>query len=407
MTYPKGLSIHTIWDEIAYLLDSTKDLLSLALTCRTFKDLIIPDHIEYRHIRCSIRRQDVWKHLESRPRLTRGVRFLELLVEYSNVAPSNLLPGILESRYKGSKMNKTSDNILIVPKRSRRSEVTKENLDRFLGSLSHMTLLKGFIWVHQCIPPQGIVDISSVLTNTAHCLEGLSLIREYYDQSQYENLSIWKLSGLKKVILEYPCPASIHMILYSCPYIEDLSLSNVDSDLFQDIIQYANWNNLRRLSICETYSEEGPIFTRDYFTLITSFFDRHPNLESLEILDVGSAMPALPSSCLPKLHSICSDNKWLIPTFLSRETISRFVHLDCPIDNIDPENFPKLDKLETLSFEVPTILPKSFISFLSKAPNLKKLNVDIWNPEKFYDVVSADHASPAQRETLTSHHDRV
>ncbi|GJJ16145.1 hypothetical protein Clacol_010425 [Clathrus columnatus] len=60
MPYPEGLSLYTIWEEIAHFLDSTKDLLSLALTYRTFKELIVPDYLHYRRLSIDIRMASVW-----------------------------------------------------------------------------------------------------------------------------------------------------------------------------------------------------------------------------------------------------------------------------------------------------------------------------------------------------------
>ncbi|GJJ12824.1 hypothetical protein Clacol_007069 [Clathrus columnatus] len=219
----------------------------------------------------------------------------------------------------------------------------------------------------------------------AHCLEGLFLKWEFYDQSHLEIRSIWNFLALKRVILEHPCPASIQMVLYSCPYIEKLYLSRVDPDLFRDMMQYANWKNLRYLSIRDVCSE-GPILTGDPSTTVTSFFDRHLNLESLAIVGIMSVIPTLPSSCLPKLYTTWFDNETLLTSFLSNEIISRLVHWDCPIDNIDANNLPQLDKLETLDLNISATPPKSFLPFLLKAPKLKKINLNIQNPERFYDL---------------------
>ncbi|KIJ45021.1 hypothetical protein M422DRAFT_167543, partial [Sphaerobolus stellatus SS14] len=43
------------------------DLLSLALTCKLFCELIIPDILEYRIIRCDPRRIELWQELQRRP----------------------------------------------------------------------------------------------------------------------------------------------------------------------------------------------------------------------------------------------------------------------------------------------------------------------------------------------------
>ncbi|KAA1477437.1 hypothetical protein DENSPDRAFT_885103 [Dentipellis sp. KUC8613] len=64
---------------IAFFIDSPHDLLSFALTCRTFNDIAIPRHIDYRVVRCNLRCYDVWSHLAARPDLARGVRSVEVV----------------------------------------------------------------------------------------------------------------------------------------------------------------------------------------------------------------------------------------------------------------------------------------------------------------------------------------
>jgi F-box domain len=53
-----------------------RDLLSLALTCSAWKDIIIPRHLEYREISLSVDHHLIWKHLAERPSLAANVRKL-------------------------------------------------------------------------------------------------------------------------------------------------------------------------------------------------------------------------------------------------------------------------------------------------------------------------------------------
>ncbi|KAH9001928.1 hypothetical protein EDB86DRAFT_3074722 [Lactarius hatsudake] len=61
---------------IAEALDDRPDLLSLALTCSTWKSIIIPRHLEYREILLSVDHLSIWKHLAERPSLAANVRRL-------------------------------------------------------------------------------------------------------------------------------------------------------------------------------------------------------------------------------------------------------------------------------------------------------------------------------------------
>lgn len=55
-----------------------RDLLSLALSCSTWKDIIIPQHLEYREISLSVDHHWIWKHLAERPNLAANVRRLAI-----------------------------------------------------------------------------------------------------------------------------------------------------------------------------------------------------------------------------------------------------------------------------------------------------------------------------------------
>ncbi|KIJ44699.1 hypothetical protein M422DRAFT_132354, partial [Sphaerobolus stellatus SS14] len=59
-------------------IDRCKDLLNLALTCSQLRDLIIPNHIEYRYIRCDPYRRSLWTKLIQQPRLASNIRILDL-----------------------------------------------------------------------------------------------------------------------------------------------------------------------------------------------------------------------------------------------------------------------------------------------------------------------------------------
>ena len=52
------------------------DLLSLALSCSTWKNIIIPYHLEYREISLSVDHHSIWRHLAERPSLAANVRKL-------------------------------------------------------------------------------------------------------------------------------------------------------------------------------------------------------------------------------------------------------------------------------------------------------------------------------------------
>lgn len=73
-----ALLLRLPFDILEHILESLErpDLLSLALSCSTWKNIIIPHHLEYREIYISIDHHSVWRHLAERPSLAANVRKL-------------------------------------------------------------------------------------------------------------------------------------------------------------------------------------------------------------------------------------------------------------------------------------------------------------------------------------------
>ncbi|KAI0034768.1 hypothetical protein K488DRAFT_21555, partial [Vararia minispora EC-137] len=66
--------IHLILD----LILSRADLLNLALTCSTLRDIIIPAHLDYRIIISAEYHTGLWIHLVHNPYYARNIRELTL-----------------------------------------------------------------------------------------------------------------------------------------------------------------------------------------------------------------------------------------------------------------------------------------------------------------------------------------
>jgi hypothetical protein len=81
-----------ILDHICSFVDSPKDILSFALTSKEVCQLAIPDHIEFRHLRCDIRRISLWKKLAELPAVASRFVSLEVAVEVGTDHRSPILP---------------------------------------------------------------------------------------------------------------------------------------------------------------------------------------------------------------------------------------------------------------------------------------------------------------------------
>lgn len=65
-------------DYLASFILNPSDLLSLAITNSTFRDTIIPFHLHYRNVRCSVDDSAMWNHLLENARSLQNVHSLEL-----------------------------------------------------------------------------------------------------------------------------------------------------------------------------------------------------------------------------------------------------------------------------------------------------------------------------------------
>jgi hypothetical protein len=70
-----------ILDRIYAFVESPRDILSFALTSKQVYFQVIPDHIEFRHLRCDLRRISLWKKLSELPAVASRFLSLEVIIE--------------------------------------------------------------------------------------------------------------------------------------------------------------------------------------------------------------------------------------------------------------------------------------------------------------------------------------
>jgi len=71
-------------EEIVVYLTAPSHLLSLALTSKALHSAIVPNHIEFRHIRTSLRNNSFWNFLTERPLLASYIHGLEIIAVNDN-----------------------------------------------------------------------------------------------------------------------------------------------------------------------------------------------------------------------------------------------------------------------------------------------------------------------------------
>ncbi|KDQ51466.1 hypothetical protein JAAARDRAFT_211083 [Jaapia argillacea MUCL 33604] len=74
-----GLPVELV-ESIIHFVDDRNDILSLALTCRSFNEILLPDVYSYREIRTRISSNFfyIWNHLSQNPLICRNIRFLRI-----------------------------------------------------------------------------------------------------------------------------------------------------------------------------------------------------------------------------------------------------------------------------------------------------------------------------------------
>lgn len=141
-----------ILDAIALCIDSKKDLVSLALTCRRMHGVVCPRHTDYRVIRAKASAASVWNHLIVHRSLARNVRILEVLDERCITAP--VVPRDIVIR--DTDLETTDDELGMHAKQERvlvAALAKMSNLQSFTWSCNHSPISIDDLWptlLHKC-----------------------------------------------------------------------------------------------------------------------------------------------------------------------------------------------------------------------------------------------------------------
>lgn len=147
-------------DNIVSHVDLKDDLLSLALTCRRIRDVIISRHFDYRVIKAKVSSTRVWHHLTVYRGLARNVRWLEIMDESNSETELTVPP----------KITTTDADV----------ESTHDELDRpavleklFISAIAGMHGLQSFKWSQS--RTRSLVSIERLWPTLRNCLQ-LSLV---------------------------------------------------------------------------------------------------------------------------------------------------------------------------------------------------------------------------------------
>ena len=149
-----------ILDNIAFYVDSKRDLLSLALTCQRMHSVIFPRHFDYRVVKAKVSSIRVWSHLIVHRGLARHVRRLEILDERS--LESEIVPSGITTT--DTDVESTDDELEIHAKQEKLlvSAVARmHSLQSFKWSCTHSLISIASLWptLLKC-PLLSLVDLN-------------------------------------------------------------------------------------------------------------------------------------------------------------------------------------------------------------------------------------------------------
>ena len=118
-----------ILEEIASYIEFHSDLVSLALTCTVWNQLIIPAHTEYRIIRVRGKMMSMWAHLARRSDLARNIREIHLCEPDNYRSPDRYPTALLSADQSIAPVSKEDQRIA-----------------HMCQALMHMNRLEEFEW---------------------------------------------------------------------------------------------------------------------------------------------------------------------------------------------------------------------------------------------------------------------
>ncbi|KAJ7159388.1 hypothetical protein C8R43DRAFT_1124594 [Mycena crocata] len=293
-------------DYISSLVSSPSDLLSLALTCKSFHVVIVPRHLEFRLIRCEARWQSLWNVLAQHPTSMETISALEIIDENSS-SRSIVVPKSLGL-----------DDQVGPPSRCQSHRMAPECgcADLLAAAIAKMQGLDRLCWTQDNFLRTHKVDavVSSLLQ---HCPDMRELEINYRDSEDIYHLAqapLWRLSNLTRVSVTASLRngMSIHPsahfplmfeMLSKCPTLQDLRLAfeTKGERIRLSALKNRHWPHLKRLVL------EGNIeFPATEFV---DFLRQHA--PRLEVLSTELYLPAADLPTLPRLRWLFTpDMRW-------------------------------------------------------------------------------------------------
>ncbi|KAJ7135185.1 hypothetical protein C8R43DRAFT_1110139 [Mycena crocata] len=278
-------------DHIACFICSTRDLLSVALTCRLLHGIVIPEHLEFRVVRCDPLRNSLWQAVAEHPGSASRIQTLELISESSSSNPLVLVPKSLM----------TEQGRFVKCTEHRHDQCTCT--DPLIKAITSMHGLARLC----CHTPTTVAVFSAIVQNCPNLRE---IEISHYDSwnAYFHTLSapLWTLSNLTVLsitVRRHPgmlmepyahLPAMFEM-LSRCPSLHDLRLAfECRKDVnIGPLLSKQTWPQLKRLVLEGDLQKMAP-------KKLNAFLHRHK--ASLEILSLAGVLSNQPLPLMPRLR---------------------------------------------------------------------------------------------------------
>ncbi|KZT24030.1 hypothetical protein NEOLEDRAFT_1148893 [Neolentinus lepideus HHB14362 ss-1] len=280
-------------------IDSPGDLLHLALTTRCFRDIIIPDHLEYRKITNNLLGRPLWLHFIQNPVFSENVRELNVRLSTHYKVPGGFI------------VHKLPQSVV---------EMEAAFLDSradLCKAFRRMSRLRAFRWslTERCPDENDAIwdalaeycpNLSEVLVEDYGRRSPGHDIRMFHDWKLFDlkNLTTIKLHSIAYRSLPGAPPDAVSRLrsfLLSSAALESLDFMFMYADLensstpFDDILSSASWPHLKHLSLALVSCEPA---------IVASFLARHSSLESFRLRHDYYGLfnlSRVPSGALPRL----------------------------------------------------------------------------------------------------------
>ncbi|KIJ42341.1 hypothetical protein M422DRAFT_31314 [Sphaerobolus stellatus SS14] len=299
-----GLS-NEILEDVVSEINLPQDLLNLALASKLFKDIVIPNHIQLRRIRCHIYQDDLWEILTEKPILAANIRSLQIgfgrYIQEEQIVPSMFSTSLgkpkSDSQYFFKALNKM--NRLTQFNMNTTSQTLEDDnmLDEIIFAIAEapfrlQDLALGHLYSN--VHGTGIANTDRKISYPAphlHSLTGLFLshcdCQRCYPNPLYNALFSISDLPLRNLFLSL-APGRL-------PGIGDGSLEMVD------VLGWVHWPQLQKVTLLPgTYP--NAFESKSQMDSLRTFLIRHTKLEAVSLFQIP--LPDLPADSLPRLHSL-------------------------------------------------------------------------------------------------------